>query len=78
MTKPISIPSVSVKYARDGSSTKESQRLRHASANSESRLGDHVRQFMARDKVHLVAMTGSCFRGDHRYDPKTARLTSAP
>lgn len=36
----------------------------HVSANPESRLGEHVRQFMARDKVHLVAMTGSYFRGD--------------
>jgi superfamily II DNA or RNA helicase len=36
----------------------------HVSANPESRLGDHVRQFMARDKAHLVAMTGSYFRGD--------------
>lgn len=36
----------------------------HVSANPESKLGDHVRQFMARDKAHLVAMTGSYFRGD--------------
>jgi len=36
----------------------------HVSANPESRLGDHVRQFMTRDKTHLVAMTGSYFRGD--------------
>jgi superfamily II DNA or RNA helicase len=36
----------------------------HVSANPDNRLGDHVRQFMARDKVHLVAMTGSYFRGD--------------
>ncbi|MBX3415839.1 MAG: hypothetical protein KF708_24360, partial [Pirellulales bacterium] len=36
----------------------------HVSANPDSRLGDHVRQFMARDKVNLVAMTGSYFRGD--------------
>jgi superfamily II DNA or RNA helicase len=36
----------------------------HVSANPDSRLGDHVRQFMARDKTHLVAMTGSYFRGD--------------
>ena len=34
------------------------------SANPDNRLGDHVRQLMARDKVHLVAMTGSYFRGD--------------
>lgn len=36
----------------------------HVSANPDSRLGEHVRQFMARDKTHLVAMTGSYFRGD--------------
>lgn len=36
----------------------------HVSANPVSRLGDHVRQFMARDKTHLLAMTGSYFRGD--------------
>jgi superfamily II DNA or RNA helicase len=36
----------------------------HVSANPDSRLGDHVRQFMARDRAHLVAMTGSYFRGD--------------
>jgi superfamily II DNA or RNA helicase len=36
----------------------------HVSTNPDSRLGDHVRQFMARDKTHLVAMTGSYFRGD--------------
>jgi hypothetical protein len=36
----------------------------HVSANPESRLGDRVRQFMARNKTHLVAMTGSYFRGD--------------
>lgn len=36
----------------------------HVSAHPDNRLGDHVRQFMARDKAHLVAMTGSYFRGD--------------
>ncbi len=36
----------------------------HVSANPDNRLGDHVRQLMARDKTHLVAMTGSYFRGD--------------
>ncbi len=36
----------------------------HVSANPDNKLGDHVRQFMARDKAHLVAMTGSYFRGD--------------
>ncbi len=36
----------------------------HVSANPDNRLGEHVRQFMARNKVHIVAMTGSYFRGD--------------
>ncbi len=36
----------------------------HISANPDNRLGEHVRQLMARDKAHLVAMTGSYFRGD--------------
>lgn len=36
----------------------------HVSASPDNKLGDHVRQFMARDKTHLVAMTGSYFRGD--------------
>lgn len=36
----------------------------HISANPDNKLGDHVRQFMARDRTHIVAMTGSYFRGD--------------
>ena len=36
----------------------------HISANPDNRLGDHVRQLMGRDKTHIVAMTGSYFRGD--------------
>ena len=36
----------------------------HVSANPDNRLGEHVRQFMTRNKAHLVAMTGSYFRGD--------------
>jgi superfamily II DNA or RNA helicase len=36
----------------------------HVSASPDNKLGDHIRQFMARDKTHLVAMTGSYFRGD--------------
>jgi len=36
----------------------------HISANPGNRLGEHVRELMARDKVHIVAMTGSYFRGD--------------
>lgn len=36
----------------------------HVSANPENRLGTHLGQVIARDKVHVVAMTGSYFRGD--------------
>ena len=36
----------------------------HVSANPDNKLGTHVGQFMAHDKAHLVAMTGSYFRGD--------------
>ena len=36
----------------------------HASANPDNKLGVHVGQLMGRDKVHIVAMTGSYFRGD--------------
>ena len=36
----------------------------HVSANPDNRLGEHVEQLMARDKTHIVAMTGSYFRGD--------------
>lgn len=36
----------------------------HVSAHPDNRLGEHVRQLMAREKAHLVAMTGSYFRGD--------------
>ena len=36
----------------------------HVSANPESRLGAQLTALLARDKVHVVAMTGSYFRGD--------------
>jgi superfamily II DNA or RNA helicase len=36
----------------------------HISAKPDNRLGEHIRQLMARDKTHIVAMTGSYFRGD--------------
>jgi len=36
----------------------------HVSANPDNKLGTHLAQFMARDKAHIVAMTGSYFRGD--------------
>lgn len=36
----------------------------HVSANPDNKLGAHLGELIARDKVHLVAMTGSYFRGD--------------
>ena len=36
----------------------------HVSANPDNKLGDHVRQLMAQGKTHIIAMTGSYFRGD--------------
>jgi hypothetical protein len=36
----------------------------HVSANQDNKLGAHLSAFIARDKAHIVAMTGSYFRGD--------------
>jgi superfamily II DNA or RNA helicase len=36
----------------------------HVSSNPDNKLGSQLGDFIARDKVHLVAMTGSYFRGD--------------
>lgn len=36
----------------------------HVSANPDNKLGAHLGSFIARDRVHIVAMTGSYFRGD--------------
>src|SRR5690606_18419964 len=36
----------------------------HVSANPDNRLGAHLGQLIARDRAHVVAMTGSYFRGD--------------
>jgi len=36
----------------------------HVSANPDNKLGLHLGAFIARNKVHVVAMTGSYFRGD--------------
>ena len=36
----------------------------HVSENPDNKLGQHLGQFIARDRVHVVAMTGSYFRGD--------------
>ena len=36
----------------------------HAAADQDNRLGELVRGLLDRDQIHLVAMTGSYFRGD--------------
>ena len=36
----------------------------HLSANPDNRLGERVGQLIARNRTHIVAMTGSYFRGD--------------
>lgn len=36
----------------------------HVSANPDNKLGEHLSQIITRDKTHIVAMTGSYFRGD--------------
>jgi superfamily II DNA or RNA helicase len=36
----------------------------HVSANPDNKLGAHLGAFIARDRVHILAMTGSYFRGD--------------
>ena len=36
----------------------------HVSVDDENKLGRHIGQLIARDKTHIVAMTGSYFRGD--------------
>lgn len=36
----------------------------HVSADGENRLGELLRSVMAKSDVHIVAMTGSYFRGD--------------
>ena len=36
----------------------------HVSSNEENRLGECLRALLAHDRAHIVAMTGSYFRGD--------------
>jgi superfamily II DNA or RNA helicase len=36
----------------------------HVSTDPDSKLGQHLGQMIARDRVHMLAMTGSYFRGD--------------
>ena len=38
----------------------------HVSSNPGHVLGNQLGDFITRDKVHLVAMTGSYFRGDSK------------
>ena len=52
----------------------------HVSANPDSKLGQHLGAFIARDRVHVVAMTGSYFRGDAMpvLAPPRTRRSSIP
>jgi hypothetical protein len=36
----------------------------HVSSNPDNKLGTHLAEFISRGKTHIVAMTGSYFRGD--------------
>ena len=36
----------------------------HVSANPDNKLGKHIGELIERGKTHIVAMTGSYFRGD--------------
>jgi hypothetical protein len=36
----------------------------HVSTNEDNRLGSQLKELLARDRVHIIAMTGSYFRGD--------------
>lgn len=36
----------------------------HVSADADSRLGEHLRAIMQKSTAHIIAMTGSYFRGD--------------
>ena len=36
----------------------------HVSSNPDNKLGLHLREIIARGKTHIIAMTGSYFRGD--------------
>ena len=36
----------------------------HVSADADSRLGEHLRAIMQKSNAHIIAMTGSYFRGD--------------
>lgn len=40
------------------------EEFHHVSASPDNRLGSHLGQLIGRDRVHVVAMTGSYFRGD--------------
>lgn len=47
----------------------------HVSSNPDNKLGSQLGAFIARDKIHLVAMTGSYFRGDSEAVLSTADET---
>ncbi len=48
----------------------------HVSANPDHKLGDHIRQLMAQDKTHIIAMTGSY--GEGGYNPGACNIGVHP
>jgi len=79
MAEAKAVPSVSVSYARTGSSTKSNELgMRPMQERAYEKRGEQylliksppasgksrALMFIARDRVHVVAMTGSYFRGD--------------
>ena len=49
----------------------------HVAASPDNRLGTHLRALIARGRTHIVAMTGSYFRGDASPTSSTTRPVSA-
>ena len=51
----------------------------HVSVNPDNKLGTHLGEFIARDKAHIVAMTGSYFRVTRKpCSPRRTRRSSIP
>jgi len=48
----------------DGGKVNSVNEFHHVSANPDNKLGSHLGHFIERNKAHIVAMTGSYFRGD--------------
>ena len=62
--RPSASPSISIGVEKFDDRLIAVDEFHHVSANPDNKLGLHLGQFIARDRVHIVAMTGSYFRGD--------------